>query len=70
MKKTLAVLALVLVSSAALADGNGGPQTPNSAFLIWQQQGAKNQLLTPLAQLNQQPRPTEVAEQPTNVIQR
>ena len=71
MKKTLVVLTLVLATGGvALADGNGGPQTPNSAFLVWQQQGAKGQPMTSLAELNGQARPTEVAEQPTNVIQR
>jgi len=49
-------LALVLTGTAlpALADGNGGPQTPNSPFLVWQKQGGDRQALTPLATLNQQ----------------
>jgi len=65
MKQLL--MALVLVGGAAvpaLADGNGGPQVPNSAFLVWQQQGGQRMAFTPLPDLNQQARknvPAEVA---------
>jgi hypothetical protein len=61
MNKLLMVLALASVAVPALADGNGGPQAPNSAFLIWQKQGADGVRFTSQDALAQPSRPAEVA---------
>ena len=46
----------------ALADGNGGPQAPNNAFLIWQKQGGERAAFSSHEALaNQANRTTKVA---------
>ena len=71
MKQLFAALALVLASGGvALADGNGGPQVPNSAFLVWQKQGGEGKPFTALSELNNRQRPSEVAQVPNQVMQR
>ena len=62
MKHLLVVIAFALSTLPALADGNGGPQSPNSAFLIWQKQASDGAAFTSHEALtNQANRETAVA---------
>jgi len=62
MKYLLVVFAFALSAVPALADGNGGPQAPNNAFLIWQKQGSDRAAFSSHEALaNQANRAAEVA---------